>query len=728
MTSPGSNEVEITVMVRDLATAGMRGIGAVARGLGAAVGPIMSLGKGLAAVGAAGGAVNVVAGLGAALATAAPAALALPGVLLGAAAAAQTVKLAFSGMGEAIAAADPVAFAEATKDMAPAARDAASAVRDLREPFEELRRSVQAEFFAGLAPMIRSAGTALIDTLGTGLPAIAAGFNQMGREALAVAETPFFRGRLGAILDGTSGALGNMRSVLADLLSGFSGLGAIGAEYLPAIGAAIGNATARFREWVEEGLRTGEIRDMIDRALVALRQLGEIAGNVGGAIGAVFRGLAGNEDYSVFLDNLVELSGALREALSTTEAQAALGALGEALRAVSGAMGDVLLATLEAAFPVIQALAPVVVALAEAFRASLVDSGLLATIGTLLTSLVTALVDSGLLDAFVQLASTVGGALTTALVAAAPLLVEIATALGEFLAGAINQLVESGLLEQMIVLFLRMVTVLWPLVPPILELALQAFPLFVGAAQAAMPVLEFLASVIEGLTPVLQGLIGIVTFAVDALAQNFANIRASAERWGGDMQRRIDEVVGFFRDLPGRIMGFLAGLPGMLADSGWRMLQSFGDGIRRGFNSAVRIVQDGLASLRRFFPFSPAKEGPFAGAGYVDHSGTALVGDFAAAIRGGMPDVLGAARDVLGGAQGALAAGIGANLTLAGAGAGAPAVALPGAGPGAGSGGVVVLEIVNTGGDAVGEFVLELLRRHIRVRGGNVQAVLGRPA
>ena len=45
------------------------------------------------------------------------------------------------------------------------------------------------------------------------------------------------------------------------------------------------------------------------------------------------------------------------------------------------------------------------------------------------------------------------------------------------------------------------------------------------------------------------------------------------------------------------------------------------DGLRRGivdgFNNAVTAVKNGLNRVRNFFPFSPAKEGPFSGSGYT---------------------------------------------------------------------------------------------------------------
>ena len=43
-------------------------------------------------------------------------------------------------------------------------------------------------------------------------------------------------------------------------------------------------------------------------------------------------------------------------------------------------------------------------------------------------------------------------------------------------------------------------------------------------------------------------------------------------------------------------------------------------------------MKNGLSNIRKLFPFSPAKEGPFSGTGYTTYSGRALMRDFGGAI------------------------------------------------------------------------------------------------
>ena len=74
--------------------------------------------------------------------------------------------------------------------------------------------------------------------------------------------------------------------------------------------------------------------------------------------------------------------------------------------------------------------------------------------------------------------------------------------------------------------------------------------------------------------------------------------------------------------------------------SGKAMLDSLTSGIRAGFSSAISAVQSGMSQLRAYFPFSPAKKGPFSGHGYTTYSGIALMEGFAEGIDKGASEPL----------------------------------------------------------------------------------------
>lgn len=113
----------------------------------------------------------------------------------------------------------------------------------------------------------------------------------------------------------------------------------------------------------------------------------------------------------------------------------------------------------------------------------------------------------------------------------------------------------------------------------------------------------------------------------------FNNVRTS-------VQNGINNVVSFVRGLPGRVLSALGNLGSTLFSSGWSMIDGLRRGIVDGFNNALSAVRNGLSRIRNFFPFSPAKEGPFSGSGYTDKSGKALVSDFADGMRSAEADVV----------------------------------------------------------------------------------------
>ena len=95
-----------------------------------------------------------------------------------------------------------------------------------------------------------------------------------------------------------------------------------------------------------------------------------------------------------------------------------------------------------------------------------------------------------------------------------------------------------------------------------------------------------------------------------------------------------NQAVAVVSSLPGRIRAALGNLSGMLVSSGQALMSGFAAGIRSGFSQAIAAAQSGMSQLRAYFPFSPAKKGPFSGRGYTTYSGAALMDGFADGIEG----------------------------------------------------------------------------------------------
>lgn len=108
------------------------------------------------------------------------------------------------------------------------------------------------------------------------------------------------------------------------------------------------------------------------------------------------------------------------------------------------------------------------------------------------------------------------------------------------------------------------------------------------------------------------------------------------------------KILGFIRDIPGKIIGLFAGAGSWLIDSGAALMDGFKQGILNAVGKVESAVKGALKKVRDFFPFSPAKVGPFSGSGYSAVSGEHLMRDFGKAIgaqgafvRGQVDSVLG---------------------------------------------------------------------------------------
>ena len=127
-----------------------------------------------------------------------------------------------------------------------------------------------------------------------------------------------------------------------------------------------------------------------------------------------------------------------------------------------------------------------------------------------------------------------------------------------------------------------------------------------------------------------------------------------ADVWEGiksGVSNGIQGVMNFIGELPGKITGFFADAGSWLINSGKALLDGFKQGIERGISGAIDAVKGGLKKIRSFFPFSPAKRGPFSGHGYTTYSGKALMGDFARSIEGTSSLAVKAAGSALGDVQ-----------------------------------------------------------------------------
>ena len=222
----------------------------------------------------------------------------------------------------------------------------------------------------------------------------------------------------------------------------------------------------------------------------------------------------------------------------------------------------------------------------------------------------------------------------------------------------------------------------------------EAFGNVMNALAPLMPVLQLLGLLLGGMIiGALLLVVGAVTAVVVVLA-TFINIVAKVIAWiwnlnaalingiGQAINWVIGKVSGFGRWFGDRfwearngavnainsLLGWFGGIN--LYNSGWNMINSFGNGIVNAFDRVKGWVSGKMGDLRKLFPFSPAKEGPFSGTGYTSYSGRALMTDFGRGILDGASSAIGATSSALGRVSDLFGVGPSSQMAMSGSGGG----------------------------------------------------------
>jgi tape measure domain-containing protein len=200
--------------------------------------------------------------------------------------------------------------------------------------------------------------------------------------------------------------------------------------------------------------------------------------------------------------------------------------------------------------------------------------------------------------------------------------------------------------------------------PTLIPALMSAITSVITSLAAALPgiavaIINQLPAIIGGLaTGIINGLptlLGAFISVATSIAANFPGIfmavAGAVPAIIGNIARPFSglagRILGYVRSIPGQIIGVFAGAGSWLVNSGAALMNGFKQGILGAVESVKSAVSGALQKVRDFFPFSPAKVGPFSGSGYTSVSGEHLMRDFGTAIgaqgsfvRGQVDDVL----------------------------------------------------------------------------------------
>ncbi|WP_031467091.1 phage tail protein [Sciscionella sediminilitoris] len=484
----------------------------------------------------------------------APAAALLPAGIAAAGAAAATLKVGVSGVGDALKNAfDPKKvkqFNEAMAKLAPNAQAFVRAIQGQAAAFRGLKLDVQQRLFAGLGAQINTLATAYLPVLRAGMTGVAGELNGLARNFVAMATSSQSLRDTATIFANTRDSVGGLSAVVINLGDAFRSIAAVGSGFLPQIANSAGAAAARFREFIDNARQTGQLQQWIQGALTALGQLFAIVRNLGSILASVFS--AANASGTSLFATLANITGQIAAFLKSAQGTRMLGQIFGGLRAaldgvmpVLAAVGQAIATNIAPAIaqlgPMIgsafRALVPAIAPLGQALGALAPVIGNIAVLfATTLTAAIQALLPivQALAPVLAQLADTLGPVLSQAIGTMGPPLVQIVATLATGLAPIINALVP--LITQFGQLFATywqgVILPVLQAIMPVLQLVATIFAnVFTTAMQALLPVLPVIGQALAQIAGVLgQAILAVlqaITPIMPQIAAAFAQFAAT---------------------------------------------------------------------------------------------------------------------------------------------------------------------------------------------------------
>lgn len=196
--------------------------------------------------------------------------------------------------------------------------------------------------------------------------------------------------------------------------------------------------------------------------------------------------------------------------------------------------------------------------------------------------------------------------------------------------------------------------------PELVTLGAEALPLFIQGAQVIIPLLRTWTETQTGVLSVTNAIFALLSG--DSSVRKFADAALNATGVVGGLANGIyaaqtgfigfgstvvqtmqsipkavgygvDTAIEFIRSLPQRAVAAVGDLGGLLYSSGRSLINGFLRGISE--TPVGSVISGVLSTVRGFFPNSPAKYGPFSGAGWdrLRQSGEAVMAQFESGMR-----------------------------------------------------------------------------------------------
>lgn len=353
----------------------------------------------------------------------------------------------------------------------------------------------------------------------------------------------------------------------------------------------------------------------------ALSQFGQTIMNIGTAIMPVLQNAFAliMPLISQAISLVMQLFSALSPLISQVAAalMPALTAIGAALANLAAAVLPGLAAAVQVVFSVLQMLMPVI-------------QTVLSVVGSIVSVVLT--VVSQVIAAVINAAAVVSSAISAVLTVVSALVAGVTAFIGSILA------VVGGCVST---------------VSALVAGAVNAVVSLIGSLVSS--VLSAISGLVSGIASFFQSIVSTMSSAASSA---YSAVTGAFNSMVGAVSGAVGNLMGVVSGIPGRVMGFFAGAGSWLVDSGRALIDGFAKGIQNAVGGAISAVSGVVSQIRSFFPFSPAKTGPFSGHGYTTFSGKALMEGWAEGIGGGTGSVVSAITGAMETAQGMLSTGL----------------------------------------------------------------------
>lgn len=361
-----------------------------------------------------------------------------------------------------------------------------------------------------------------------------------------------------------------------------------------------------------------------------LSQFGQTITNIGTAVMPVLQNAFAliMPLISQAISLVMQLFSALSPLISQVAAalMPALTAIGTALANLAAAVLPGLAAAVQVVFSVLQMLMPVI-------------QTVLSVVGSIVSVVLT--VASQVIAAVINAAAVVSSVISAVLTVVSALVAGVTAFIGSILA------VVGGCVSTVSALVAGVVNTVVSLIGSLVSSVLSA-----------------ISGLVSGIASFFQSIVSTMSSAASSA---YSAVTGAFNSMVGAVSGAVGNLMGVVSGIPGQITGFFAGAGSWLVDSGRAIIDGLVSGIQSAIGGALGAVGGAVSQIRAFFPFSPAKTGPFSGHGYTTFSGKALMEGWAEGIGGGTGSVVSAITGAMETAQGMLSTG----LTVAPASAGA---------------------------------------------------------